>query len=167
MKRMLNTGIAVVTTLLATILVVGPASAQSLPTSRFCNNFLIRGTYSFTIDGAKLAGPPGTPTGLQKGVAMTSFDGHGGLSQIDAVTINGILVSDFTHPLATGTYQVNSDCTGTFTLEFTDGRPPVNTSFVIAGAGREIDTVVTSVGPPGAEQQGVIATISIGKRRGL
>lgn len=167
MQRILKTGIVALTALIATVLAAGPARAQSLPTSRFCSNLLIRGTYGFTIEGAKLAGPPGTPTGLQEGVAMTQFDGHGGLSQLDAVTINGILVSDFTHPVATGTYQVNPNCTGNFTINFTDGRPPVNTSFVIVAGSYEIDAVVTSVGPPGAEQQGVIATRSIGKRLGF
>jgi len=166
MKRTFKLGIVALTVLLAAAL-AGPAWAQSLPTSRFCNNLLIRGTYGFTIEGAKLAGPPGTPTGAQVGVAMTSFDGHGNLVQLDAVTINGILVSDFTHPVATGTYEVSSNCTGTFVINFTDGRPPVNTSFVIAEGGFEIDAVVTSVGPPGAEQQGIIATRSIGKRLGF
>jgi hypothetical protein len=164
MNTELKTG-ALLLALVATLMIAGPASAQSLPTSRSCNNWLIRGTYGFTIDGAKLAGPPGTPIGPQKGVAMTAFDGHGGLSQLDAVTVNGILVSDFTHPVATGTYHVRPDCTGTFTINFTDGRPPVNASLVVVGGGYEIDTVVTSVGPPGAEQQGIIATLSIGKRR--
>jgi hypothetical protein len=166
MKRTLTTGIFALT-VLATVLATAPARAQSLPTSRFCNDLLIRGAYGFTVEGNKLAGPPGTPVGPQEGVAMTNFDGRGGLSQLDAVTVNGILVSDFTHPVATGSYHVNSDCTGTFTLSFTDGRPPVNTSFVVVEGGWEIDAVVTSVGPPGAEQQGVIATRSIGKRRGF
>jgi len=167
MKKAFKTNILALTALLAAVFAAGPAWAQSLPSSRFCTDLLVRGTYGFTIEGAKLAGPPGTPVGLQEGVAMTEFDGHGGLSQIDAVTVNGILVSDFTHPVATGAYHVNSDCTGTFTLNFTDGRPPVNTSLVVVEAGLEIDTVVTSVGPPGAEQQGVIATRSVGKRRGF
>ena len=167
MQRILKTGVVVLATLLVSMLVAGPAWGQSLPASRFCNDQLVRGTYGFTIEGTKLAGPPGTPVGAQEGVAMSQFDGRGGLSQIDAVTINGILVSDFTHPVATGSYHVNSDCTGTFTINFTDGRPPVNTSFVVIEGGWEIDTVVTSVGPPGAEQQGVIATRSVGKRRGF
>jgi hypothetical protein len=167
MKKICKAVAVAVGILLATVPMAGHAWAQSLSSSRFCNAQLIRGVYGFTVEGAKLAGPPGTPTGSQKGIAMTEFDGHGGLSQIDAVTVDGTLVSDFTHPLATGTYKVNADCTGNFTLNFTDGRPPVNTSFVVVEGGWEIDTVVTSVGPPGAEQQGIIATTSIGKRRGF
>ncbi len=135
-----------------------PGTAAFAQTLHSCNNALIAGTYAFTIEGQKLAGMG--PTGPQVGVAMTTFDGHGGLTQIDSVTVNGLVVSDFTHPPATGIYTVNSNCTGSFTLTFTDGRPPVTVDLVVANGGREIDTVVTSAGG----QQGIIATGSIGKR---
>lgn len=134
-------------------------SAYAQSESPFCNNKLIAGNYGFTIEGAKLGGTG--PTGPQVGVAMTEFDGNGGLSQIDTVTVNGIVVADWTHTKATGTYTVNSDCTGTFTIDFTDGRPPVVANFVVVDNGGEIDTVVTSAGG----NQGIIATRSIGKRR--
>lgn len=136
----------------------GRGNAQS--TSRYCNDWLITGVYGFTLEGAKLAGPG--PTGAQVGVALTQFDGRGGLKQIDAVTIGGVEVSDFTHPVATGTYKVNANCTGKFTIDFTDGRPTVSAWFVVVDDGNEIDTVVEGV-PPGSA--GVLATRSIGKRR--
>ena len=126
---------------------------------RRCNNRLIEGTYGFTIEGQKLAGPG--PVGPLVGVAITTFDGEGNLSQIDSVVIGGSQLSDFTHPPAGGTYSVNADCTGTFTIEFRDGRPPVTVDFVVVDYGREIDTVVLP--PPGAV--GSLATRSIGKRR--
>jgi hypothetical protein len=101
------------------------------------------------------------PIGPQVGVAMVQFDGSGGLTQIDTVTISGVVVADFSHPPASGTYTVNPDCTGTFTINFTDGRPPVVTNFVVVEKGSEIDSVVISAGG----NQGIIATRSIGKRR--
>lgn len=61
--------------------------------------------------------------------------------------IGGIHVADFTHPRTTGTYFQTADCTGSFALEFHDGRPPVNLNFVVVDNGREIDTVVAP--PPG------------------
>ena len=134
------------------------ATAQTNEHHR-CNNRLIEGTYGFTIEGQKLAGPG--PVGPQVGVAITTFDGEGNLSQLDSVVISGSQVADFTHPPAGGTYSVNADCTGTFTIEFHDGRPPVTVDFVVVDAGREIDTVVLP--PPGAV--GPLATRSIGKRR--
>ena len=126
-----------------------------------CNNQLIQGSYGFTLQGTKLGGMG--PTGLQVGVAMADFDGNGSFKQIDTVTIAGTVVADFTHTAANGAYTVNSDCTGTFTITFTDGRPPVTTSFVVVEDGKEIDTVVTGVGPN--QTQGILATGSVGKRR--
>ena len=127
--------------------------------SQACTDRLIKGVYGFTLEGTKLGGPG--PVGPQVGVAMTQFDGHGNLTQIDTVTISGIVVADFTHAPATGTYTVNPDCTGTFNLDFTDGRPPVSVNFVVVESGSEIDAVVVSAGG----NQGIIATSSIGKRR--
>ncbi|HLH07592.1 MAG TPA: hypothetical protein VKW78_10165 [Terriglobales bacterium] len=134
------------------------ATAQAQTVSPACNDHLIVGTYSFTVEGEKLAGPPNTPVGPMKGVAMTTFRPDGTLTQIDTVSVNGAVVADFTHPVANGKYSVNSDCTGTFTINFTDGRPPVTTNFVIALNGLELDTVV--VAPPG-----VLSVRSIGKKR--
>jgi len=142
---------------LLTLGTLGSGYAQT--DSSLCNNKLIRGNYGFTIQGTKLGGLG--PVGPQVGVAMTEFDGNGKLSQIDTVTINGLVVSDFTHTPATGSYTVNSDCTGTFTIDFTDGRPPVVANFVVVENGLEIDTVVIRA----AGQQGLLATSSIGKKR--
>jgi hypothetical protein len=133
------------------------ASAQT--NDHRCNNRLIQGTYGFTIEGQKLAGAG--PTGPQVGVAITTFDGEGNLSQLDSVVIGGSQVADFTHPPASGTYSVSANCTGTFTIEFRDGRPPVTVDFVVVDQGWEIDTVVLP--SPGAV--GPLATRSIGKRR--
>src|ERR1700722_5990614 len=136
---------------------VGPAFAQSDFSA--CNNRLIAGNYGFQIHGTKLGGQG--PTGAQEGVAMTQFDGKGNLSQIDAVTVNGEVVADFTHTPANGTYTVNRDCTGTHTINFTDGRPVVVTNFLMVKDGYEIDEVVMSAGG----NQGILATTSVGKRR--
>jgi hypothetical protein len=128
-----------------------------------CDNRTLSGNYGFTIEGLKLGGPG--PVGSQVGVAMAQFDGQGTFTQIDSVTINGVQVSKLTNSPANGTYTVNSDCTGSFRINFTDGRSPVNADFVVVGMGDEIDTVVTSVVVPGAgNTQGILATRSIGKR---
>jgi hypothetical protein len=143
------------------LLTLGAVSAHALSDTEACNNKLLAGHYGFTLQGTKfpVTGVPG-PTGLQVGVAMADFDGDGSFEQIDTVTINGEVASDFTHTPANGTYTVNSDCTGTFTIDFTDGRPPVVTSFVVVDNGTEIDTVVTSAGG----KQGILALGSVGKK---
>src|ERR1039458_430272 len=120
---------------LLTLGALGSGYAQS--ESPACNNKLIAGNYGFTVQGNKLGGQG--PTGSQVGVAHPWFDAKGGFTQIDTVTISGEVVADFTHTPATGTYTVNSNCTGTFTINFTDGRPPVVVNFVVVENGNEID----------------------------
>jgi hypothetical protein len=155
MNRKLFTNVAGL--ILLTLGAMGSGFAQS--DSNACNNKLIIGSYGFTVQGNKLGGQG--PTGPMVGVAMTRFDGNGGLSQIDTVTVNGDVVADWTHARATGTYSVNPDCTGAFTINFADGRPPVAVNFVVVDNGTEIETVVISAGGT----QGILATGSIGKRR--
>ena len=147
--------------IIAILVSVGFASPQQgfAQDSQACNDGLIRGTYGFSVEGLKLTGPG--PVGPQVGVALATYDGVGGFTQIDTVTINGTVVADFTHSPATGTYTVNSDCTGTFTINFTDGRPAVVANFVVVRNGAEIDAVVVSAGG----NPGILATSSIGKRR--
>jgi hypothetical protein len=140
------------------LLTFGAVQSYALSDTKACDNKLIAGHYGFTLQGTKLAGP--APTGPQVGIAMTDFDGEGAFHQIDTVTIDGEVASDFTHTPADGTYTVNSDCTGTFTIDFTDGRPPVVTNFIVVDEGREIDTVVISAGG----KQGILALGSVGKR---
>lgn len=147
--------------------VAAVANAQS--DSFLCNNALITGVYGFTIEGTKLGG--NGPTGPQVGVAMTEFlgDTPGTMQQIDSVNVGGFQVAKLSETPTKGTYTVNSDCTGTFTLNFTDGRPTVTTWFVIVDNGNEIDTMVQGVpfvAPPAPQiPPPAIATRSIGKRR--
>jgi hypothetical protein len=151
--------------LLILIASAAAATANAQSDSFLCNDQLIAGNYGFTIEGAKLLG---TPAGPQVGVAMTQFNGDGTMSQIDSVTVDGIQIAELSEPPTQGSYKVNPDCTGTFTLNFIDGRPTVTTWFVIVDNGNEIDTVVQGVPravPPAAQAPGVIATRSIGKRR--
>jgi len=157
MNRKLFTNAAAL--VLLTVATVG--SGHALSDVEGCNNKLLNGHYGFTLQGTKYP-IPGVlgPTGLQVGVALADFDGNGTFEQIDAVTIAGTAVSDFTHTPAHGTYTVNPDCTGTFTIDFTDGRPPVVTNFVVVENGSEIDTVVTSV----AGKEGILSLGSIGKK---
>src|SRR5688500_5897204 len=58
----------------------GPAAAE-------CSNHTLRGDYGFSIEGTLLVGP--APVRL-RGVAMTHFDGKGGLTQVDYATFDGV-----------------------------------------------------------------------------
>ena len=102
-----------------------------------CSDRTLRGDYAFAIDGTISTAP--SPL-LLRGVAMTHFDGHGNLSQVDFVTLNGVAGGPDWRP-ATGTYEINPDCTGKAQI-IPAGAPPLNLRLVVGDRGRQIWTVV-------------------------
>ena len=102
-----------------------------------CSDRTLRGDYAFAIDGTILTAP--SPL-LVRGVAMTHFDGHGNLSQVDFVTLNGVAGGPDWRP-ATGTYEINPDCTGKAQI-IPAGAPPLNLRLVVGDRGRQVWTVV-------------------------
>jgi hypothetical protein len=107
-----------------------------------CSNRTLRGAYGFDIGGQILAGPR---AGLLRGVAMTHFDGDGNLSQVDFATSNGVPSWPDWRP-ATGTYDLNADCTGTAEIVPSDGSPALHLRLVVVDRGRQVRTIV--VGNP-------------------
>ena len=105
------------------------ALASSAVTARAsCTNSTIKGTYAFTIHGTVFL-PGGAPPLLVDGLAKTTFDGNGNLTQ----------------RLSTGTYSVNRDCTGTFTVS-NGNQPPVHAQFIVAQSGNTIYAMVIDPG---------------------
>lgn len=144
----------------------GTAKAQD---NDGCSNATLKGAYAFTVSGQLfLPGPNNTTLVVQReGIARTHFDGAGNLSQVDFVLSSpnapappGPAPADpgtGFHIDETGTYTVNSDCTGTFTIhnpDFVGTDVPgavITVKFVLSDGGRSIHTVVTSLTPPGAK----------------
>jgi hypothetical protein len=104
-----------------------------------CSDRTLKGDYGFSIDGTILAGTPNAF--LLRGVAMTHFDGHGNLSQVDFTTRNGAPIGAGWRP-AVGTYDINADCTGTAQIVPGDGSPTLNLRLVVVDRGREVRTIV-------------------------
>ena len=104
-----------------------------------CSDRSLKGDYGFSIDGTILAGTPNAF--LLRGVAMTNFDGHGNLSQVDFTTRNGVPFAADWRP-ATGVYDINADCTGTAQIVPADGSPALNLRLVVVDRGREVRTIV-------------------------
>jgi len=102
-----------------------------------CSDLTLRGDYAFVIDGTILTAPGPL---LLRGVAMTHFDGNGNLSQVDFVTLNGVAGGPDWRP-ATGTYEINPDCTGKAQI-LPVGAPPLNLRLVVGDRGRQVFTVV-------------------------
>lgn len=116
-------------------------AATSLWAQDFCSNATLRGDYGFTVSGMRPSGPGG-PVETIVGVALTTFDGNGNLTQVD--NIHGSL-SGFPAPdrAGTGKYFLNSDCTGTMTLD-NAGAPPLTLRIVVVDNGNEVRTAVVS-----------------------
>ena len=141
MNRMKTDG-AVIRLAIFGLAAIGGLHAQGI---QGCSNATIAGQYAFTITGSILA--PAPAAGPVAGVALTTFDGYGNLTQVDHVTHNGVVPVEAWRP-ATGTYSVNPDCTGTFTFtpqptNPADGGPALTVFFVIAQSGAEIRTAVS------------------------
>jgi hypothetical protein len=138
----IKTGSAVIRLAILGVTAIGGLYAQG---AQRCSNATIFGQYAFTITGQILA--PAAVAGPVAGVALTTFDGYGNLTQVDHVVHNGVVPVEAWRP-ATGTYSVNPDCTGTFTFtpaptNPADGGPALTVFFVVAQGGAEIRTAVS------------------------
>ncbi|MBV8455932.1 MAG: hypothetical protein JO122_04890 [Acetobacteraceae bacterium] len=121
-----------------------------------CSNATLKGSYAFSIQGQSLGVLQGTtvvpfPSPLPtNGVALTVFDGNGGLTQVDFVMRGGMSAATPSTPLTdngfraneTGSYSVAEDCTGTELINFPDGSE-IDLALVVGAAGNIIKTVVT------------------------
>ena len=87
-------------------LVMAPA-AKAQATG--CTNAMLRGTFVYTLAGV-LVDP--ALAGQWAEVGTQTFDGRGGTTATAFASHNG----NIQKLTITGTYKVNEDCTGTFTL---------------------------------------------------
>lgn len=115
----------------ALALSVAPAAKAD---DKGCSNLSIIGTFAVTTTGFAVAAPaPVGPAFAQ--VSMQSFDGVGVTTNAGMANVNG-KVGQANN---TGTFTVNPDCTGTFTL--TVGKGLSTWFFVIADNGNEIRAI--------------------------
>jgi len=104
-----------------------------------CSAATLNGTYALTFSGFTTRGP--VPAAINNftpvaGGGFVTFDGDGNLSASETVSVGGQV-----NPVnTTGTYTVNSDCTGTFTT------PHAHLNLVLLRKGREIQAVNTDPG---------------------
>ena len=119
-----------------------------------CSNATLKGEYAFGVTDYTPPGLPNGPPGVVNGIKV--FDGHGNLTQRDYQGDNNA-GPDFAPPgQEKGTYQVNSDCTGSMVINLNVPNVPPGTSgvigikFVISDGGRHIHEVVSQFTPPGS-----------------
>ena len=98
-----------------------------------CSNATLKGAYAFSV--LTVAAPPGFPNVV---VGLVKFDGSGGLTQMDYPGGSGLTAFQTGE---TGTYMVNSDCTGFETINLGAGAV-IENAFVISNGGRSFHGVV-------------------------
>jgi hypothetical protein len=122
-----------------------------------CSNATLKGPYGFTGHGEILGliGPDNkvhtfaSPSILDD-IALVTFDGAGSFSRTDFGMIGGLPKGGQTafNPYQSGTYTVNSDCTGTMKIVYTAGGPTpagveVDLEIVIAEDGTLIESIAS------------------------
>jgi hypothetical protein len=152
MKRWLWKGM--LTAAIALPALSGVAWAES---DEGCSNATLKGEYAFGVTAYTPAGLPSGPPEVVAGIK--TFDGKGNFTQRDYIgdSLRTTGQTDFSSG-ETGTYKVNSDCTGSLVINLNVfGVPPVTTQggvinimFVISDGGRHIHEVVSKLTPPGS-----------------
>lgn len=108
-----------------------------------CSVANLRGSYGIQSTGSIVAFGPLGPVAE---VGIIKFDGAGGVSQTTTVSTNGLIIPN--RSSLSGSYLVNSDCTGNLALVLpVSGGTITSTShFVIVDHGKEISLVNTGAG---------------------
>jgi hypothetical protein len=136
----------------------GAAQAAGL-----CSDATLKGPYGFSghgeilglLDANNVLHPFATPSILDD-VALVTFDGAGHFSRTDFGSINGVPKGGQTtfNPNQSGTYTVNSDCTGTMKIVYSAGPVPAGVEtdleIVVADDGTLIKSVVSKAIVPSA-----------------
>jgi hypothetical protein len=117
----------------AMVLSLGLAPAVKAADMRRTNASL-KGTFSHMGTGFI------TGVGPLAGVGTDTFDGNGGITGTASLSMNGTIAS----VTETGTYKVNPDCTGTYTVS--SGGGSTTAFFVIADGGNEVKAVCMDPG---------------------
>lgn len=127
------------TTIATMFLTATAIFAQGSAFETVCTNATLEGDYGFIVTGMRPSAPGG-PVEMIVGVALTHFDGNGNLTQTDNIhgSISGLATPN--RP-GTGSYTINSDCTGTMKLSNT-GAPTLTVAIVVVDDGNEVRAAV-------------------------
>jgi hypothetical protein len=123
--------------------IVPTAQAANLPdnsSDEACSVDTVHGTFGVTTTGFIVASGPIGPVA---DVGVITFDGSGGVSQNTTVSLNGAVTQNRT---GSGTYIVNSDCTGSLSVQIPPRVEPSTSNFVIVDRGRELRLINTGNG---------------------
>ena len=132
MKYANTAGVLTIVAVFALALAAGPAARAA---DKECSNATLKGAYSDQDTGTIVG------VGPFAGVNVDSFDGHGKMTISGISSLNGSVSPG----VETGTYHVNPDCTGTYTVRDSSG-DTFDAFFVISDGGNELRIVITDPG---------------------
>jgi hypothetical protein len=129
--------------LFAGVFVLGIAPGARAWQDKECSNATLQGSFGYTSTGTLLdtyvpppfAGPFGE-------VGRQTFDGKGNTKATATLSANG----NIQQVTIEGTYKVNSDCTGSMTLNVSPLGATVHADFVIDDDGAELRAIGTDSG---------------------
>jgi hypothetical protein len=82
-------------------------------TAQTCSDKTLKGSFGYTVTGTIVSNVGVLVAGPFVAVGRITFDGVGGVRTVRSLNDNGNAVQ---HDPGTGTYSMNSDCTGSFTI---------------------------------------------------
>ena len=106
-----------------------------------CSNASLNGAFADKDTGFIIPGPNAAPVPFA-GVNAITFDGNGNMTAIGFGSVGGSGGAQ----TETGTYKVNPDCTGTYTVTINPGALTVHAFFVIDDVLNELQIIVTDPG---------------------
>jgi len=114
-------------------------SASRNDGGRPCSNKTLSGDYGAQIEGTEyIPNDPNPPIKVDlRTVSMGHYDGAGNVTFRDHVVVDGNPPEEEWRE-ASGTYSVNPDCTGSFSVDTAPGFPPIVVYFVVVKHGKEI-----------------------------
>jgi len=122
-------------------LLASGTSAMAQSNDGHCSNRTLFGDYGYSSEGVLLPAPG---VALQfRSVGITHFDGKGNLTWVEHTVVNGTPLQ-VGWAAASGTYTVNSDCTGTAVVNTPNSPVPLNLAFMVVREGKEMHSVLDS-----------------------
>ena len=126
---------------IAAIVVLASGMASTAKAAdKGCTNASLKGTFT-QRDSGFLTAPP-TMAGPYAGISTVTFDGNGTVTSSGMVSVNGNALA----ASSKGTYTVNPDCTGTYTVQISPLGITSHAFFVIGDSGNELDILPTDPG---------------------